>query len=148
MLACSRLDFLLMYCVLGKWVTKPMGKCVCVYVWVYRCWVGIWRTDFLCLVFVTSILTAQRPDWFQILKTSERRHFDKIKWNLKLEIACCFAYFRLAGLILLERQLVRLILLQAECLVQILSLPYTSCVTLGKLHNLSASLSLPVKWGW
>lgn len=59
--------FLLIYCVLGKWITSLWEVCVCMCVCeqVLSGNLRDWVITLLCVVFVTSILTAQKPYSFQ-----------------------------------------------------------------------------------
>ena len=49
-------------------------------------------------------------------------------------------YFNIASIVVEGK------ILEPKFLVQILTLPLISCVTLGKLLHLSGPVSLPVKW--
>lgn len=80
--------FLLIYCVLGKWITSLWEVCVCMCVCeqVLSDNLRDWVITLLCVVFVTSILTAQKPYSFQ------SQHLGKTaiwKGKMKFKIRNC-----------------------------------------------------------
>lgn len=80
--------FLLIYCVLGKWITSLWEVCVCMCVCeqVLSGNLRDWVIMLLCVVFVTSILTAQKPYSFQ------SQHLGKTaiwKGKMKFKIRNC-----------------------------------------------------------